>query len=92
MSDHQHKIVCAAVRLADGRVICGVRHMDPLMRQSLPQDHDAMKGHEQGFVDNRYEFLTRREAWRVAVAAFQFDPEASNYSGIRGSLVSEDLW
>lgn len=90
------RVVCAAIKLATGHIVCGVRHFDEVMRQSLPpntaQGRAALKGHEQGFVDNRYQFLSRAEAWHVALDAKQFDPASPEYRGIRGSLFSEDLW
>jgi len=85
-------VVCAAVKLAGGKVVCGVRHFDELMLQDLPDDAESLKGHEQGFVDNRYQFLSRAEAWHVAVEAKQVDPDSADYRGIRGSLFSEDLY
>lgn len=95
-SHHTHRIVCAAIKLASGRVICGVRHFDALMRQSLPEvtseAHELLAGHDQGFVDNRYQYLTREQAYKVALMAFQFDPDSAEYSGLRGTLFSEDVW
>lgn len=93
---HGHRIVCAAVKLANGVVVCGVRHLDALMHAQIAgMDHhmaEVMHGHEQGFVDNKYDFLSRADAYKVALAAFQFDPASPEYTGIRGSLFSEDLW
>lgn len=90
------RVVCAALRLSDGRIICGVRHLDQLMRQHLPTEiseaQKVLAGHEQGFVDNRYRFLTREEAYVTALVADQFDPHSESYSGIRGMLFSEDVW
>jgi hypothetical protein len=89
-------VVCAAVKLASGQVICGVRHFDELMLQSMPpnteQGRAQLAGHEQGFVDNRYRFLSRAEAWHLAESAGQIDPDSPAYRGIRGSLFSEDLY
>lgn len=93
---HGHRIVCAAIRLKSGRVICGVRHFCGVMLQSCPpntpEGRAQLAGHEQGFVDNKFQFLTREEAYKVALAAFQFDPESPDYTGHRGTLYSEDLW
>lgn len=94
-SGHGHRIVCAAVQLKDGRVVCGVRHFDQLMRAMLPPElaeaHKVLAGHEEGFVDNRYQFVDRNRAWDIALAAGQFDPSV-NFRGIRGMLFSEDVW
>lgn len=92
---HGHRIVCAAVKLADGRVICGVRHFDALMRAQLPEElaeaHRVLKDHEEGFVDNKYLFRDRGTAWYIASVADQIrDPDAQGC--IRGVLHSEDLW
>jgi hypothetical protein len=93
---HGHRVVAAAIRLDEhfpGLVVCGVRHFDGFMIAQL----DALGiekafAHEQGFIDNKFEFLTREQAWSVALAAFQFDPASAEFDGIRGSLHSEDLW
>lgn len=90
------RVVCAAVMLRTGKVICGVRHFDELMLQSMPpntpEGREELADHQQGFVDNKYKFLTRQQAFYVALAAKQFDPDCHNYRGIRGSLFSEDLY
>lgn len=92
---HGHRIVCAAVQLADGRVVCGVRHFDSVMRAMLPAEleeaHKVLKGHEEGFVDNKYLFRDRNTAWNIAYLAGQIrDPNAKGT--IPGMLHSEDLW
>lgn len=92
---HGHRIVAAAVRLKNGRVICGVRHFDKIMRGNLPTlieaARECLTGHEEGFVDNKYEFRNRNEAWGIAWAAGQIrDPNAAGC--LPGCLFSEDLW
>ena len=86
-------IVCAAIKLSSGRIICGVRHFDKLMRMNLPDDFimakEAIAGHEQGFVDNKYQFLSREEAWEVASNASQIIVSEAT---IFGTLFSEDLY
>lgn len=88
------RIVSAAVKLRDGRVICGVRHFDKIMRMSLPENteegREAIAGHEEGFVTNGYEFASRETAWRIAVMANQINWTV--YKGVWGVLFSEDLW
>jgi hypothetical protein len=90
---HGHRIVCAAIQLADGRVICGVRHFDTLMRALLPSElveaHRVLSGHEEGFVDNLYKFRDRNAAWDIAAAAGQIK---DGPGVIEGCLFSEDLW
>lgn len=94
--DSARVVVCAAIKLRSGKVICGVRHFDELMLQSMPENTEEgraqLAGHEQGFVDNRYQFLSRVEAYWLAVVSAQVDPDSSKYRGIRGTLFSEDLW
>lgn len=56
MSDHQHRIVCAANRHKDGRIVLGVRHFCPAMiaaiKAYLDWESDEWRGSEQGFVSN----------------------------------------
>lgn len=90
MSRLPRQIVCAAVKLKDGRVICGVRHFDVLMRamiDSIGKPDKVLPGAEQGFVDNDYLFLDRNEAWKVAEAAGQIRSPT-----VQGCLFSEDLY
>lgn len=90
---HGRRIVAAAVLLADGRVVCGVRHFDKHMRaiaEGLGNPTRLLKGAVQGFVANDYEFMGREEAWIVALRAGQFDPAKA--TGQHGTLYSEDLW
>lgn len=90
---NMRRVVAAAIKLKDGRILCGVRHFDHIMRSWLPAEiteaRPFIAGAEQGFVDNRYQFMDRNEAWDVAVAANQLLP---NHDGIEGQLFSEDLW
>lgn len=97
--DHFHprmglRIVAAAVKLNNGRVICGVRHFDEIMRGNLPTlieaAQECLAGHEEGFVTNGYKFVDRNQAFRIAVMANQIDWTV--YKGIWGCLFSEDLW
>lgn len=96
LMSHRHgaRVVCAAIKLKDGLVICGVRHFDELMRMSLPDTQPEaahlLRGHEQGFVSNDCRWLTRSEAWDIALTAKQFDP--AHAVGSQGTLYSEDLW
>lgn len=93
---HGLRIVAAAIQLKDGRVICGVRHFDKIMRMSLPATVEEagpiLVGHEEGFVTNRYEFVDRNEAWKIAVKAGQINFKLWEGHGIWGCLFSEDLW
>lgn len=68
------RVVCAAIRSRkSGKVICGARHYDPIMRSQL-EVYDAVapinKAEiDQGFIDNFGNFLTREDALIVALAA-----------------------
>jgi len=73
-------VVCAAIRCEKiDTIFCGVRHGDGLMigqmKTIVDLDggdwHDVLGFQEQGFVDNKYNFLTREEAMIVAKEAGQ---------------------
>ena len=65
-------VVCAANRSGNGKIFLGVRHFCPLMVQSV-QDAGlkGIRAREQGFVDQWGNFMSREEAWKVAVARGQ---------------------
>ena len=83
------RIVCAAKRYRKtGRLICGARHWDSVMRLSkLPEE--SFTGWDQGFIDQFGNFLTREEAWDIAVSAKQISKIC--YEGQKGYLFSENL-
>lgn len=83
------RVVCAAVRLKLGIVVCGPRHFDSTMRKMLEQLRLTVTGAEQGFVDQFGNFLTREEAWDIAHANGQILRERSRCVG---TLYSEDLY
>ena len=90
----QRVIVCAAMRDTEtGKVICSVRHWDELSRQRFNSQEEAMDfDDEQGFVDNKYQFLTRTEAWKVAEAAGQIKRRCGGDTTDGGTLYSENLY
>ena len=57
------RVVCSALRAKDGAVICGARHFDSVMVATIaasdPLDARKWKQAEQGFIDQRGEFMTR---------------------------------
>lgn len=67
------RVVCAAVRYSNGKVLTGARHFGPMMREQ----HRAMgisaeeRVLDQGFLDQWDVFMTRQEALEVAQAAQQ---------------------
>lgn len=78
------RIVCAANKNPDGTIVLGVRHYDWHMRQQ--------KTHllaEQGFIDNNGNFLTREQAWIVAMKENQV---IRRVGGDEGCLYSENLY
>ena len=90
----QRVIVCAAMRDTEtGKVICSVRHWDELSRQRFNSQEEAMDfDDEQGFVDNKYQFLNRTEAWKVAEAAGQIKRRCGGDTTDGGTLYSENLY
>jgi len=82
------RVVCAANRNREtGRLICGARHWDKIMRASLlPTENHA--GWDQGFIDQFGDFLTRREAWEIAKDRGQILRDVST----PGTLYSENLY
>jgi len=85
----EQRIVCAAVRLKLGIVVCGPRHFDATMRKMIDQLRLTVRDAEQGFVDQFGNFLTREEAWDIAKARGQIRTENSCCTG---TLYSEDLY
>ncbi len=100
----EQRIVCAANRGRDGDVICGVRHFDRLMKDAIEMFVNHADDHgqtfarvywlksEQGFVDNRGEFLTRQQAWVIAEAAGQIIRRCGGDDANGGTLYSENLY
>jgi hypothetical protein len=94
----QRRIVCAAIRAADGSLLLGIRHYSRDMRDQIEQRMDCAKFYhrldeDQGFVDQHGVFLSRIEAYQVAQAAGQiFRPDACGH-GVDGMrLYSEGLY
>ena len=85
------KIVQAAIRLDDGSIHTGKRHGEiiqhligrEILNEKISQD-------KQGFVDEDGKWLSRQEAWDVAVEHDQLLEHAKKLSS--GKLVSEMLW
>ena len=88
------RIVCAACRNEQGTIVCGPRHMDQIMWGQIHKStEDWEKGHvEQGFVDQRGNYLTREEAWVVASAAGQIIRRVGGDTINGGKLFSENLY
>ena len=89
----EQRIVCAAMRNKDGHIICSPRHFDPLARQLIQIfEKGAWAGAEQGFVDQRQNFLTRTEAWKIAEANGQILRRCGGDKANGGTLYSENLY
>lgn len=84
-------IVCASHRYACGSIIAGVRHYDNVIRRQANKQN-LWTPAEQGFLDNRGEFLTRTEAWKVAEAAGQITRRVGGDKADGGTLYSENLY
>lgn len=88
------RIVCAAIRAADGSLLLGIRHYSADMHAQIAVRTDGEKfkhrsGIDQGFVDQHGAYLMRGEAYDVACQAGQTDPHRACS---HGSLYSEDLY
>lgn len=92
----QRRIVCAANRLKDGTVILGIRHWDDFMHRTFEQikdddkEEDAVIGHQQGFIDQWGNFVSRREAWDIALHQEQIVRTGPGFEG--PDLYSENLY
>lgn len=72
----QRRVVAAAIRAADGSVLIGIRHYSRDMHAQIQHRKDGQKfvrrhDPDQGFVDQFGVYMTREEAYRVALAAGQ---------------------
>lgn len=89
----RRRVVCAAVRCA-GMIVCGPRHMDQTMRDTIAAIEDGRSGFgdwskDQGFIDQFGVFMTREEALVVAKAAKQI---IRRCGGDERQLWSENLY
>lgn len=93
------RVVCAANRYEiDGEtfLIIGARHFDSLMIaqiKRLPiQDKLPTSTECQGFIDQRGNFLTRTEAWKIAEQNGQIIRRVGGDTINGGTLYSENLY
>lgn len=94
----QRRVVCAAIRAADGDLLLGIRHYSADMHAQIQWRSDGWKfqhlmDEAQGFVDQHGVWLSREEAYQVAQAAGQIVyPDACGV-GLEGpKLYSEGLY
>lgn len=98
VSEAQRRVVCAAIRAFDGTLLLGIRHYSHDMHMQIANRIDASKfmqrlDHDQGFVDQHGTWMSREEAYQVALSAGQIiRPEACG-NGLDGpKLYSEGLY
>ena len=89
------RVVCAAIRSSKGDIVLGARHYDTFMHNALdklPEDirQNFIEVGDQGFIDNQGNYLNRKEALAVAVAAQQIIRDHHHIA--RGELYSEMLY
>lgn len=87
----ERRVVCAALRNRHGDIICSARHYDSIMLKHVagsPAWRERATV-EQGFIDQRDIFMTREEAYTVALAACQI---IRHCGGDDGVLFSENLY
>ena len=92
-------VVCAACKYGD-LIIAGARHFSPAMRSQLDRirqdrliDDDNLGRAQQGFIDQWDVFMSREEAYQVALAAGQLNTRRSKSSNPGSTtLFSEDLY
>lgn len=102
MINLDRRVVCAANRdRKSGEIILGARHWDSCMRETyqlwvVATNHKTrdMRFVEQGFINTWGEFLTREEAWQVAVHNNQIIKSVGGDMSINGvgRLFSENLY
>jgi hypothetical protein len=87
------RIVCAAIRHKEepNLIIAGVRHYDSIMRSQVERSGGSKYwlGCEQGFLDNKGNFLTREQAHIIALQTQQI---IYRCGGDKECLFSENLY
>lgn len=84
----KRQVVCAANKFGD-LIVLGVRHFCPLMRQTLRLlKIKGTEPHEQGFVDQWGNFMSRKEALYVLRSNGRFIPDRD----FTDELYSENLY
>lgn len=92
------RVVCAALRAADGDVLLGVRHYSADMHRQIERRIDGVKfqhrhDEDQGFVDQHGAFMTREEAYKVADEQGQLLDGHACGNGLEGrKLYSDGLY
>lgn len=86
----QRRVVCAAIRAADGSLLLGIRHYSADMHRQITQRADGylfIQKHDedQGFVDQFGVWMDRFEAFEVAQRAGQIVRPEQCGQGLRFS-------
>ena len=89
-------IIAAAIRTKDGRLFVGKRHGDCITNAlnimlsvniETLEAKEKLKDCEQGFLDDKGEFLDREKAYYHAAETKQIERRKQTHI-----LISEDLW
>lgn len=97
-TDKPRRVVCAAIRAADGDVLLGIRHYSADMLRQIEQRRDGEKfkhrlDEDQGFVDQHGVFVSRVEAYDIASFVGQLVYSEACGIGVYGpKLYSEGLY
>lgn len=85
------RVVCAALKDANGRIVTGARHFDSVMMEQIKRGPavDDWRGADQGFIDQKGNYLTREEAHVIASANKQI---LRRVGSDECSLFSENLY
>lgn len=83
------RCICAAVRLDDGRVFYGHRHVDAMRAARSYGQHGRVTARQQGFVTTAGRYVARAEALMLQEMA-GIPSARGGYA--KGYLVSEDLY
>lgn len=92
------RVVCAAIRAADGDLLLGIRHNSDDMKKQIRERLDGHKfrnrlDQDQGFVDQHGKWMSREEAYQVAKEALQIIYPERCAVGLDGpKLYSEGLY
>jgi hypothetical protein len=92
------RVVCAAIRAADGELLLGIRHYSPDMHRQIEARRDGAKfkhrhDEDQGFVDQWGLWLSREEAYQVASSNNQIVRPECCGNGLNGpKLYSEGIY
>lgn len=92
------RVVCAAIRAADGELLLGIRHYSKDMRRQIEMRIDGHKfkhrhDEDQGFVDQWGEWISRMDAFSLAKENNQIVRPEGVGQGLDGmKLYSEGLY